>query len=93
MLDFSEFWLFFSFVQKRLFMQTSSKEYKFISKFVIILDTNVQIFLQNGDAQSQKLPKMQIPIKSPFLIFFQKKFMGNSFYSTIRKFVFNKFFV
>ena len=64
--DFSEFCLFFTIVQKQLFMQSSSKEYKFISMFVIVLDKNVQFFLQNGDAQSQKLSKFQISRKSPF---------------------------
>ena len=66
LLNFSEFWLFFTFVQKRLFMQSSSEKYKFISKFEIILGKKMQIFLQNGDAQSQKLSKFQISPKSPF---------------------------
>ena len=39
---------FFTFVQKWLFMQSSSKEYKVMSMFVSILDKNVQIILQNA---------------------------------------------
>ena len=57
---------FFTFVQKWLFLQNSRKKYKFISMFVIILVKNMQIFLQNSDAQSQKLSKVQMPTKSPF---------------------------
>ena len=66
LLDFGEFCLFFTFVQKRLFIQSSSEEYKFISMFVIILGKNMQIFLQNGDAQSQKLSKFEKFTKSPY---------------------------
>ena len=64
--DFSAFCLFFTIMKKWLFVQSSSKECKFLSMFVIILDKNMQIFLQNGDAQSQKLSKLQILTKSPF---------------------------
>ena len=64
--DFSEFCLFFTFVKKWLFLQTSSEEYKFLSMFVILLAKNMQIFSQNGDAQSPKLLKFQIPTKSQF---------------------------
>ena len=64
--DFCEFWLLFTFMQKRLFMQSSSEKYKFISSFVIILGKMMQIFLQNGDAQNQKLAKFQKSAKSPY---------------------------
>ena len=64
--DFSEFCLFFTFVKEWQFLQSSSEEYKFLCMFVILLDKNMQIFLQNGDAQSQKLLKFQIPTKLPF---------------------------
>ena len=66
LLNFSEFWLFFTFVQKRLFMQSSSEKHKFISRFVIILGKKMQKFLQNGDVQSQKLSKFQKSTKSPY---------------------------
>ena len=77
--NFSEFCILFTIEQKWLFEQSSGEECKFICIFKIILVKNMQIFLQNGDANSQKLQKMQTPI--------------NSFYCTIRKLVFNNFFV
>ena len=64
--NFGEFCLFFDFVQKWLFMPSSSEEYKFMSMFVIILGQNMEIFLQNGDAQSQKLSKFKKSTKSPY---------------------------
>ena len=63
--DFSEFCLFLTFVKKWQFLQSSSEEYKFLCMFVILLDKNMQIFLQNGDAQSQKLLKFEKFTKSP----------------------------
>ena len=64
--NFSEFCILFTIEQKWLFEQSSGEEYKFVCIFKIILVKNMQIFLQNGDANSQKLSKFQIPTKSPF---------------------------
>ena len=64
--NFSEFCIFFTIVQKWLFGQSSGEEYKFVCTFRAILVKNMQTFLQNGDANSQKLQKMQTPIKLPF---------------------------
>ena len=59
--NFSEFCIFFTIEQKLLFQLSSGEEYKFVCTFKIILVKNMQIFLQNGDANSQKLSKFQIP--------------------------------
>ena len=72
--NFSEFCIFFTIEQKWLFQLSSGEECKFVFTFITILAKNMQIFLQNGDANSQKLQKMQTFIKSPFRIFFQKFF-------------------
>ena len=64
--NFSEFCMFFTIEQKWLFVQSSGEEYKFVCIFGIVLGKNMQIFLQNGDANSQKLQKMQTPIKLLF---------------------------
>ena len=64
--NFCEFCILFTIEQKWLFEQSSGEEYKFVCIFKIILVKNMQIFLQNGDANSQKLQKMQAPIKLPF---------------------------
>ena len=64
--DFTEFCTFFTFTQKWAFVQSSSLELRFVAIFEIFLDLYMHIFLETGDAQSQKLSKFQIPTKSPF---------------------------
>ena len=64
--NFSEFCIFFTIEQKWLFELSSGEEYKFVFTFKTILAKNMQIFLQNGDAQSQKLSKFEKFTKSPY---------------------------
>ena len=64
--NFSEFCILLTIEQKWLFELSSGEECKFVITFTTILVKNMQIFLQNGDANSQKLQKMQTPIKLPF---------------------------
>ena len=57
------------------------------------MHTLIQKIVQNGDAQSQKLPKLQILTKSPFWIFFRNFFWKFYFYCILRNLLFDKIFV
>ena len=86
LVNFAYFLLFFC--EKCLFVQSSSEKYKFISMFVMILDNNMYIFLQNGDVQSQKLQNLHLPLKIAILKFFENIFVENPFPLHTEKFIF-----
>ena len=57
------------------------------------MHTLIQKIVQNGDAQSQKLPKLQILKKSPFWIFFKNFFWKIHLFCILRNLLFDKIFV
>ena len=71
-----------------IFSQVLGLKYGYKTKNQIFLHTVIQKIVQNGDAQSQKLPKLQILTKSPFWFFFSEFFLEISFVLYTKKFTF-----